>query len=207
MQEVAASELHDPVHIAVEPDQAGEGTIDHVIHETSIASRFQDLARLLDDHPKESVIIFGRTKHGVDKLERQLRKAGYETEALHGNMTQGQRQRALDRFRDRRCRILVATNVAARGIDVRHVGLVVNYELPESADLLTHRIGRTGRMGSHGKAITLISAEEEHKWLRLRRTGAPDLPRRMQGRVSAPPKPIDRGRIQRPAITNLRGNA
>jgi ATP-dependent RNA helicase DeaD len=74
-------------------------------------------------------------------------------------------------------RVLVATNVAARGIDVRHIGMVVNYELPESAELLTHRIGRTGRMGATGVAVTLLTPEEETKWRRLRRGGAPDLPR------------------------------
>jgi ATP-dependent RNA helicase DeaD len=92
-------------------------------------------------------------------------------------MTQGQRERALGRFRDGKATVLVATNVAARGLDVRHVGMVINYELPESADLLTHRIGRTGRMGSDGIAVTLITPADERKWKRLRNDGAPDLRR------------------------------
>jgi ATP-dependent RNA helicase DeaD len=124
------------------------------------------------------VLVFGRTKWGVQKLERQLRRAGIDCEALQGNMSQGQRDRALDRFRAGKVPVLVATNVAARGIDVRHIGLVVNYELPESADLLTHRVGRTGRMGANGIAVTMLTPEEEVKWNRLRRGGAPDLPRK-----------------------------
>jgi superfamily II DNA/RNA helicase len=92
-------------------------------------------------------------------------------------MTQPQRDRAMDAFRQGEANVLVATNVAARGIDVRHVGMVINYELPESAELLTHRIGRTGRMGADGVAVTLIAPEDELKWRRLRRDGAPDLPR------------------------------
>jgi superfamily II DNA/RNA helicase len=146
--------------------------------ETTAARRFNDLCDLLDAHRDGSVIVFGRTKWGVQKLDQQLRRAGYSSQALQGNMTQVQRDRALNNFRDGGAKILVATNVAARGIDVRHVGLVVNYELPETADLLTHRVGRTGRMGADGAAITLITPEEEFKWKRLRRNGAPDLVRR-----------------------------
>src|SRR5207245_8970930 len=130
-------------------------------------------------------IVFCRPKWGVQKLDQQLRRAGYSTEAIQGNMSQPQRDRALDRFREGKAKILVATNVAARGIDVRHVGLVVNYELPETADLMTHRVGRTGRMGAVGAAITLIAPEEEIKWRRLRRDGAPDLERRTR-RAPAP---------------------
>jgi superfamily II DNA/RNA helicase len=92
-------------------------------------------------------------------------------------MTQGQRERALSRFRDGKATVLVATNVAARGLDVRHVGMVINYELPESADLLTHRIGRTGRAGADGIAVTLITPADEKKWKRLRNDGAPELRR------------------------------
>jgi superfamily II DNA/RNA helicase len=126
-------------------------------------------------------------------------------------MSQGQRDRALDRFRDGRVKVLVATNVAARGIDVRHIGLVINYELPETAELLTHRIGRTGRMGADGIAVTMITPEEEGKWKRLQRDGAPDLPRKStwteaekaQARMPAPARP--RGRYR--SSNNNRGRS
>ena len=178
VQGVVKSELHDPAHIAVDYKAEDDGTIEHRIDETTSARRFEDLCKLIDEHRDGSVLVFGRTKWGVQKLESQLKRAGVSCEALQGNMSQGQRDRALDRFRDGKVKVLVATNVAARGIDVRHIGLVVNYELPESADLLTHRIGRTGRMGSNGIAVTMITPEEEAKWKRLQRGGAPDLPRK-----------------------------
>ncbi|MHB8509739.1 MAG: DEAD/DEAH box helicase [Candidatus Dormibacteria bacterium] len=178
VQQVVKHELHNPIAVAVASNPADDGIVEHEIQETTTLGRFADLCRLLDEHPGGSAIVFGRTKWGVQKLEAQLRKAGYDCEAMQGNMTQGQRERALGRFRDRSARVLVATNVAARGIDVRHVELVVNYELPESAALLTHRVGRTGRMGAAGTAITLLTPEEETKWARLRKTGAPNLKRR-----------------------------
>ncbi len=178
VQGVVKSELHDPAHIAVDYKAEDDGTIEHRIDETTSARRFEDLCKLINEHRDGSVLVFGRTKWGVQKLESQLKRAGMSCEALQGNMSQGQRDRALDRFRDGKVKVLVATNVAARGIDVRHIGLVVNFELPESADLLTHRIGRTGRMGSNGIAVTMITPEEEAKWKRLQRGGAPDLPRK-----------------------------
>jgi ATP-dependent RNA helicase DeaD len=178
VQGVVKSELHNPVHVAIDYVAEDDGTIEHRIDETTSARRFEDLCKLIDEHRDGSVIVFGRTKWGVQKLESQLKRAGVSCEALQGNMSQGQRDRALDRFRDGKVKVLVATNVAARGIDVRHIGLVVNYELPESADLLTHRVGRTGRMGANGIAVTMITPEEEAKWKRLQRGGAPDLPRK-----------------------------
>ena len=201
VQGVVNSELHDPAHIAVDYKAEDDGTIEHRIDETTSARRFEDLCKLIDEHRDGSVLVFGRTKWGVQKLESQLKRAGMSCEALQGNMSQGQRDRALDRFRDGKVKVLVATNVAARGIDVRHIGLVVNYELPESADLLTHRVGRTGRMGANGIAVTMITPEEEMKWRRLQRGGAPDLPRkstwteaeRAQAGKSAPARP--RGRF------------
>lgn len=178
VRDVMEHELVEPVRISVAGDLTAEGVIQHQIIETTTKGRFDDLCRLLDAHDDGSVIVFGRTKWGVQKLDQQLRRAGYQSLALQGNMSQVQRDRALNRFRDGEVQILAATNVAARGIDVRHVGLVVNYELPETADLLTHRVGRTGRMGAVGAAVTLITPEEEVKWRRLRRDGAPDLVRR-----------------------------
>ncbi|GAC1334073.1 MAG: hypothetical protein NVSMB17_15310 [Candidatus Dormibacteria bacterium] len=177
VQGVVRDELHDPIKVAVAFDPKNEGVIEHRLFETTQARRFDDLCHLLNTSGDGSAIVFGRTKWGVQKLHQQLRKAGYEAEVIEGNMTQGQRERSLDRFRDRKSQIMVATNVAARGIDVRHIGLVVNYELPESAELLTHRVGRTGRAGADGVAVTLLTPQDENKWQKLRRDGAPDLPR------------------------------
>ena len=177
VQEMLHTQQNDPVQIAVARSLDNEGVISHRMIETNETNRFGDLRRLIDAHRDGSVIVFGRTKWGVQKLERQLRQAGYRSECLQGNMSQGQRDRALDNFREGRAHVLVATNVAARGIDVRHIGLVINYELPESADLLTHRVGRTGRMGADGDAVTFLVPADEQKWRKLRKDGAPELPR------------------------------
>jgi len=203
VQEVVHGEMHDPVTVHVAFDPKNEGVIAHRLLETTQANRFDDLCHLIDSHRDGSVLVFGRTKWGVQKLHQQLVRAGYRAEALQGNMAQAQRDRALDAFRDGHSRVLVATNVAARGIDVRHIGLVINYELPESAELMTHRIGRTGRAGADGIAVTLLTPADELKWRRLRRTGAPDLPREArwsdaerQGAETAEPRRSYSGRTQ-----------
>jgi superfamily II DNA/RNA helicase len=110
------------------------------------------------------VIVFGRTKHGVKKLAQRLEALGYPAAALQGNLSQNARERVMAGFRSGSVPILLATNVAARGLDVPEVGQVINYELPESPEWFTHRVGRTGRMGRTGRAITLLAPEEAAKW-------------------------------------------
>ncbi len=127
------------------------------------------LKELLDQQGEGSIIVFGRTKHGVKKLARQLQAAGYPVAALQGNLSQNARDEVMDNFRHGRVRILLATNVAARGLDITHVEQVINMELPESPQLLTHRVGRTGRMGREGQAITLLNREDQAKWRQLER--------------------------------------
>ncbi|MHB8575007.1 MAG: helicase-related protein, partial [Dehalococcoidia bacterium] len=108
-------------------------------------------------------------KHGVKKLAKQLEALGYPVAALQGNMSQNARDRVMAEFRTGATPILLATNVAARGLDVDHVAQVINFELPETAGLLTHRVGRTGRMGREGEAITLLSPADEDAWRKLLR--------------------------------------
>jgi superfamily II DNA/RNA helicase len=129
---------------------------------------------LLHGH-KGSAIVFGRTRHGVKKLNRHLQQLGHDSVELQGDLSQVVRDRTMAGFRSGRSRVLVATNVAARGIDVDHVGLVVNFELPESPDWLTHRVGRTARMGETGRALTFVTPEDEPAWVKLSRLGAPDI--------------------------------
>jgi superfamily II DNA/RNA helicase len=136
--------------------------------------KLQTLSRLLHRHGG-SAIVFGRTKHGVTKLNHNLRQLGHNSVELQGNLSQLARDRTMASFRNGRSQILVATNVAARGIDVDDVGLVVNFELPDSAQWLTHRVGRTARMGEAGRALTFVTPEDEPAWVKLSRQGAPDI--------------------------------
>jgi ATP-dependent RNA helicase DeaD len=122
------------------------------------------LCTLLQSAEGESSLIFGRTKYGVEKLGKQLSKLGFTVGTLHGNKSQRAREEVLTAFRRGRVQTLLATNVAARGLDIHGIYQVINYELPESSDLFTHRIGRTGRMGRQGKAITLLVPADMPKW-------------------------------------------
>ena len=112
-----------------------------------------------------SVLVFSRTKHGADKITRKLKRAGVVAVAIHSNRTQNQRQQALDGFRSGKYRVMVATDIAARGIDVEGISHVINYDVPTHAEDYVHRIGRTGRAAATGDAITFVSSEEE-KYLR-----------------------------------------
>src|SRR5262249_28657455 len=124
---------------------------------------------------------FGRTKHGVKKLAQRLGQLGYAAAALQGNLSQNARERVMTEFRSGVVPILVATNVAARGLDVHAVGQVINYELPESAELFTHRAGRTGRMGRHGEAVTLLTPDDAERWRQIERALGRRLVRRPWG--------------------------
>jgi superfamily II DNA/RNA helicase len=138
--------------------------------------KVQVLGRLLDLKGAGSVIAFGRTKDGVARLCRDLQRIGHKALPLQGDMQQSARDRTMAAFRDGRAEVLVATNVAARGLDISRVALVVNYDLPDTAQWLTHRVGRTARNGADGFAITFVTPEDDRLWQRLLREGAPELP-------------------------------
>jgi superfamily II DNA/RNA helicase len=139
--------------------------------------KFSVLLKLLEQPSEGTTVVFGRTKHGVRKLGQRLNKLGYNVSVLEGNLSQPQRDRALERFRSGRASVLVATNVAARGLDILHIGRVINYELPETAELFSHRAGRTGRMGRSGSALTLVAATDLMKWQTIERQLGRRLPR------------------------------
>jgi superfamily II DNA/RNA helicase len=165
--------LQDPIRIKV--DGPAESLLEHGLLRVDKGDKLQVLNRLLRRH-KGSAIVFGRTKHGVKKLNRDLKALGHDSVELQGNLSQGARDKTMESFRDQRADILVATNVAARGLDISHVGLVINFELPDTAQWMTHRIGRTARMGNEGRALTMVSPEDMSNWSKLRRQGAPELP-------------------------------
>ncbi|TAN34643.1 DEAD/DEAH box helicase [bacterium] len=163
---------HEPVQVRVESHHAER--LEHGMLRIGREQKLQTLSRLLRRHGG-TAIVFGRTKHGVKKLNHNLRQLGHNSVELQGDLSQSIRDRAMASFREGRSQILVATNVAARGIDVDNVGLVVNFELPESAQWLTHRVGRTARMGETGRALTFVTPEDEPAWVKLSRQGAPDI--------------------------------
>lgn len=205
VHEIAAKHLNDPLIIRVEPKAEAEGEpLDELVYEVGHLDKQAVLETLLDRRGPGSVVVFGRTKHGVMKLGKRLLAKGFPVATLHGNLSQNARDRAMADFRGGRMPILVATNVAARGIDVTDIGQVINFELPESAGLFTHRIGRTGRMGRAGQAITLISHGEADQWRKLERDLGRRVPRRQWDepltaqaapasvRQAASPAPADR---------------
>ncbi len=186
VQQTAAKHLNDPVMVAIDTKPEDIPAIEHVAYDVPAGDKLSALKELLDQRQDGSVIVFGRTKHGVKKLARQLDGAGYDVVALQGNLSQNARDRVMEQFRSGEVPVLIATNVAARGLDVSDVELVVNLELPESPELLTHRVGRTGRMGRQGRAITLLGPEDASKWRQLERGLGRRIPRaRWSGAVEA----------------------
>ena len=148
-----------------------ESALEHGLVRVAREHKLQTLSKLLKRHDAPA-IVFGRTKHGVSKLNTNLRRLGHDSVELQGNLSQSVRDRAMASFRGGRSEILVATNVAARGIDIAQVGLVVNFELPDSSRWLTHRVGRTARMGEAGRALTFVTPEDEPAWQKLSRQGS-----------------------------------
>ncbi|TPF75948.1 DEAD/DEAH box helicase [Brucella gallinifaecis] len=163
---LAQSLLRDPVRVEVAPQGTTAAEITQVVHPVPTKEKRRLLSGLLGDKGMKSVIVFTRTKHGADAVVRHLERDGFDVAAIHGNKSQNARQRALNGFRDGTLRILVATDIAARGIDVPGISHVVNYDLPDEPETYVHRIGRTGRNGATGASITLYDAATEDSKLR-----------------------------------------
>jgi ATP-dependent RNA helicase RhlE len=152
--------LRDPVKVAVAPVATTAERVEQSVLHVAASRKPALLAKLLQDPAIERVLVFTRTKHGADKVVRHLEGAGIAAAAIHGNKSQPQRERALGAFRDGSSRVLVATDIAARGIDVEGVSHVVNFDLPNVPESYVHRIGRTARAGAAGVAISFCNAEE-----------------------------------------------
>ncbi|MHB0870700.1 MAG: DEAD/DEAH box helicase [Chloroflexota bacterium] len=170
--------LDNPVTVRVDANGEAPPEIEQVVFEVDLRAKLSALCTLLDHRGDGPVLVFGRTKIGVERLALDLRRRGYPVAALQGNLSQDARERVMDGFRSGRVQILLATNVAARGLDVEGIEGVINYELPESAELFTHRAGRTGRMGREGVSITLLTPEDTPKWRQIERALGRQLPRR-----------------------------
>ena len=158
---LAHSLLHDAAKVTVTPVSSTVEIIEQSVYFVSKAQKRNLLDFLLKDDTITNALVFTRTKHGADKLCRDLHKAGIKAEAIHGNKSQNARQNALNNFKLRKTRILVATDIAARGIDLEELSHVINYEIPNIAETYVHRIGRTGRAGASGIAISFCDAEEK----------------------------------------------
>merc|ERR1711969_126559 len=160
MSELADTYLTDPVRVAVNPPGQAAKQIEQGVHFVTQGDKATLLAEYLSKHPGELAMVFGRTKHGSEKLSKLLDKWGFKVAAIHGNKSQGQRERALAAYRAGQTQILVATDVAARGIDIPGVAFVYNYDLPNVPENYVHRIGRTARAGKEGQAVALCAPEE-----------------------------------------------
>ncbi|MEE8370441.1 MAG: DEAD/DEAH box helicase [Dehalococcoidia bacterium] len=177
VERLSSRYLIEPEVLESEEKDGSEPDIDHVVVEAYTEDKFSVLVKLLNDATEGTTLIFGRTKRGVRKLGERLQRLGYMVSILEGNLSQAARDRALDQFRSGRAKVLVATNVAARGLDILHSGRVINYELPDTAELFAHRAGRTGRMGRSGRAITLVNAIDLPQWQTIERQLGRRLPR------------------------------
>ena len=206
--DLAKGMLHDPVRVAVTPEATTAEKVDQRIIHVDRAGKVALLVEVLGDAAIDRALVFTRTKHGADKVVRALEKAGVAAEAIHGNKSQSQRERALASFRAGRIRTLIATDIAARGIDVDGISHVVNYDLPNIPESYVHRIGRTARAGAEGIAISFCDGEERaylrdiEKLIRMsipaterrRSRSASDEPQAEASQDSRPPRRQQNGR-------------
>ena len=156
-----ANELvENPIEISVTSDNETAANVDHYVHPVDKSRKAELLIELIEIEEWKQALVFTRTKHGADRLTKQLLKVDIKAAAIHGNKTQNNRMKALDSFKNNRIKILVATDVAARGIDIPNMQQVINFDVPTVAKDYVHRIGRTGRAGKSGKAVSLVSADE-----------------------------------------------
>ena len=176
MTELAASFLNDPIRVQVAPPGKAIEKIEQSVHFVAKAAKNDLLIELLDKHRNERAIVFGRTKHGCEKLHKMLEAKGFASVSIHGNKSQGQRERAIEGFKNGKLRVLVATDVAARGLDIPEVKHVYNYDLPNVAENYVHRIGRTARAGADGMAIAFCAPDEMIELLDIQKAMKADIP-------------------------------
>ncbi len=197
MNELAASYLRRPIRIEVSPPGKAADKVTQEVHFIAKAEKSALLIEMLDKHRDERALVFGRTKHGSEKLMKSLVKAGYAAGSIHGNKSQGQRDRAIAAFKSGEIKVLVATDVAARGLDIPDVKHVYNFDLPNVPDNYVHRIGRTARAGKDGAAIAFCAPDEMGELKAIQKTMGIAIPvgsGRPWEVMDAPAKPKGRGR-------------
>ncbi|MFH1022314.1 MAG: DEAD/DEAH box helicase [Planctomycetota bacterium] len=192
IQRLAGTIVTDPVRVEVTPAATTVEAVEQKIYFVEKADKRELLVELLKDPTIVRALVFTRTKHGADRVERQLHRAGIGVAVIHGNKTQGARERAFDHFKTGKSRILVATDIAARGIDIDDISHVFNFDMPDEPDAYVHRIGRTARAGAGGMAIAFCSFDERSKLRaieRLIRLPIPVAGEYRQKTLGPPPEP------------------
>lgn len=157
---LSKSILHNPVRIEITPESSVVDTIDQYVYYVEKEEKRNLLISLVKESRGNSILVFSRTKHGADKIARTLSRAGIGSEAIHGNKSQHARQQALSNFKSGKTRVMIATDIASRGLDIQELPMVINYDLPDVPETYVHRIGRTGRAGKTGTALTFCSQDE-----------------------------------------------
>jgi ATP-dependent RNA helicase RhlE len=175
IQKLSDSLLHNPLKVEVTPPSSTVDKIEQSLYYTNRGDKVKLLIHLLKELPIKNALVFTRTKHGADKVVRMLLKSGINAAAIHGNKSQNQRQNALNNFKDGKIRILVATDIAARGIDIDELPYVFNCDLPEVPETYVHRIGRTGRAGLSGRSISFCDQEQLDEWKAIRKLIGKDI--------------------------------
>ncbi len=203
IRQLATGLLHQPVHLQVTPENQAAPSVEAVLHPCDLARKHDLLSHLIRSNGWQQVLVFSRTKHGANRLAEHLCADGLQAAAIHGNKSQGARTRALSDFKSGTLRVLVATDIAARGIDIQQLPHVVNLDLPNQAEDYVHRIGRTGRAGCNGHAVSLVAAEERELLRAIERLLGEKLPQReVPGFeptiLSAPPLDLSGGRGRNP---------
>ena len=199
IRRLATGLLHNPVQLQATPENRTAPTVEHLLHPCDMDRKGDLLSHLIRSNDWQQVLVFSRTKHGANRMAERLSREGMSAAAIHGNKSQGARTRALADFKAGSLRVLVATDLAARGIDIHQLPHVINLDLPNQAEDYVHRIGRTGRAGHNGHAISLVAAEESELLRAIERMIGTRLPRQevpgFEPKVlSAPPLDLSGGR-------------
>lgn len=160
---IANKYMNEPEEITVGVRNSGAENVEHQCYLVNARDKYQALKRIVDYHPNVYGIVFCRTRNDTKEVTEKLMQDGYNAEALHGDLTQAQREHVMNKFRTKHLSLLVATDVAARGLDVEDLTHIINYDLPEELEIYTHRSGRTGRAGKHGTSIVIANLKEKHK--------------------------------------------
>jgi ATP-dependent RNA helicase DeaD len=170
IKRVSKKYMKDPIEVTVGKMNTANKMVDHQYYVTSAQHRYEALKRLIDFNPGIYGIVFTRTKIDAQTIAEKLTREGYDIDALHGDLTQQQRDKVMGEFRERTLQLLIATDVAARGIDVKDITHVINYELPDDMEVYTHRSGRTGRAGNTGICMSIVHSREVGKLKQIERT-------------------------------------